>query len=113
MPAGTVLTVDFELFGQRFSALNGGPMFTHSEAVSFQVRCDTQDELDRIWDALVADGGEESMCGWCKDRFGVSWQVVPVVLVDLLASSDAGIAQQAWQAMMHMRRIDISALPVA
>lgn len=103
-PAGSVLLVEFELFGQSFAALNGGPEFPHSEAVSFQVRCDTQEELDRVWDALVADGGSESMCGWCKDRFGVSWQVVPSHL-DRLLSHPA-----AWSALMTMRRIDIQAL---
>lgn len=105
-PAGSVLSVDFTLFGQAFSAINGGPQFPHSEAVSFMVRCDTQDELDRIWDALVAEGGQESQCGWCKDRFGVSWQVVPSHLPDLLARG-------AWPALMPMSRIDIAALEAA
>lgn len=103
---GDVLGVEFELFGQRFAAINGGPQFPHSEAVSFMVRCDTQDELDATWDALVADGGAESMCGWCKDRFGVSWQVVPSSLDQLLAAG-------AWPALMSMRRIDIAALEAA
>lgn len=106
-PQGTdVLTVEFTLFGQAFAGINGGPHFTHSEAVSFMVQCDTQEELDRIWDALVADGGAESQCGWCKDRFGVSWQVVPRALPDLLARG-------AWPALMHMQRIDIAALEAA
>ncbi len=112
-PAGSILVVEFELFGQRFSALNGGPQFPHSEAVSFQVTCDTQAELDRIWDTLIADGGEESMCGWCKDRFGVSWQVVPTVLGELLGGGDEAAAGRAWAAMMTMRRPDIAALEAA
>lgn len=98
-----VLTVEFTLFGQSFVALNGGPQFPHSEAVSFMVHCDTQEELDSIWDALIADGGEESRCGWCRDRFGVSWQIVPRDLQDLLAAG-------AWSALEPMTRIDIAAL---
>lgn len=105
-PAGSVLAVQFTLFGQAFSALNGGPQFPHSEAVSFMVRCDTQEELDRVWDALVADGGSEGMCGWCKDRFGVSWQVVPSRLGEYLGAG-------AWPALMGMQRIDIAALEAA
>lgn len=102
-PAGSVLSVEFTLFGQSFAAINGGPQFPHSEAVSFMVHCDTQGELDHIWDSLVADGGQESRCGWCKDRFGVSWQVVPAHLQQLLAAG-------AWPALMPMTRIDIAAL---
>lgn len=112
-PAGTVLVVEFEIFGQPFAALNGGPEFPHSEAVSFQVGCDTQDELDRLWDALIADGGSESRCGWCRDRFGISWQVVPHALGELLASGDPAVAQRAWQAMMGMSRIVIAELSAA
>jgi len=104
-PAGSVLVVEFEIFGQPFAGLNGGPQFPHSQAVSFQVRCDTQDEIDRIWDALVAEGGHESQCGWCQDRFGVHWQVVPSALGELLSAGDG-----AWQAMMGMRRIVIADL---
>jgi 2-polyprenyl-6-hydroxyphenyl methylase/3-demethylubiquinone-9 3-methyltransferase len=102
-PASDVLAVEFTLFGQAFTAINGGPQFPHSEAVSFMVHCDTQDELDSIWDALVADGGEESRCGWCRDRFGISWQVVPRDIQELLAAG-------AWPALMPMSRIDIQAL---
>jgi len=102
-PADGVLSVSFTLFGQPFVALNGGPQFPHSEAISFMVHCDTQDELDHVWDTLVADGGQESRCGWCKDRFGVSWQVVPSDLQDLLS-------QGAWPALMPMSRIDIAVL---
>jgi predicted 3-demethylubiquinone-9 3-methyltransferase (glyoxalase superfamily) len=113
LPAGTVLVVEFELFGRPFAAMNGGPHATHSDAVSFEVRCDTQDELDHIWDALIAEGGAPSMCGWCRDRFGVSWQVVPNVLIDILAGSDAVRAQRCWDAMLTMQRLDIAALITA
>ena len=109
-PEGSVLTVDFELFGQRFLALNGGPHFMHSPAISFQVFCDTQDEIDRLWDALVSDGGEESMCGWCSDRFGVSWQIIPRRLTDLLSSADAEVARRTTERMMTMRKIVIAEL---
>lgn len=109
-PEGSVLTVDFELFGQRFLALNGGPHFTHSPAVSFQVFCDTQEEVDRLWDALVSDGGEESMCGWCNDRFGVSWQIIPRRLTELLSSADADVARRTTERMMTMRKIVITDL---
>ena len=109
-PEGSVLTVDFELFGQRFLALNGGPHFTHSPAVSFQVFCDTQEEVDRLWDALVSDGGEESMCGWCNDRFGVSWQIIPRRLTELLSSAAADAARRTTERMMTMRKIVITDL---
>lgn len=112
-PAGTVLVVEFELFGRPFAALNGGPGFPHSEAVSFQVLCDTQEELDRIWFTLIANGGKESQCGWCKDRFGVSWQIIPRRLGELLGSSDPRVSQASWAAMMTMTRIDIAALDAA
>lgn len=109
-PEGSVLTVEFELFGQPFVALNGGPQYTHSHAISFQVFCDTQDEVDRLWDALVSDGGEESMCGWCSDRFGVSWQVIPRRLTELLSSPDAAVARRATERMLTMRKIVIAEL---
>jgi predicted 3-demethylubiquinone-9 3-methyltransferase (glyoxalase superfamily) len=112
-PAGSVLTVEFELFGRPFAGLNAGPQFPHSEAVSFQVSCETQEEIDRVWSALIADGGQESMCGWCKDRFGVSWQVTAAKLGQLLSSPDPGAAQRAWAAMMGMRKIDIAGLVAA
>ncbi len=108
LPKGTVLVVEFTIFGRPFAALNGGPHFTHSEAVSFQVLCDTQDEIDRLWNALVADGGEESMCGWCKDRFGVSWQIVPRMLNPLLQHADATVRMRAWDAMVKMRKLVIA-----
>lgn len=109
-PEGSVLTVEFELFGQPFLALNGGPHFTHSPAISFQVFCDTQEELDRLWDALVSNGGEESMCGWCSDRFGVSWQIIPRRLTELLSSGDADVARRTTERMMTMRKIVIAEL---
>lgn len=109
-PEGSVLTVEFELFGQPFVALNGGPQYTHSHAISFQVFCDTQEEVDRLWDALVSDGGEESMCGWCSDRFGVSWQVIPRRLTELLSSPDAAVARRATERMLTMRKIVIAEL---
>lgn len=109
-PEGSILTVEFELFGQPFAALNGGPEFPHSEAVSFQVVCETQDDVDRIWDALVADGGEESMCGWCKDRFGVSWQIIPEALDRALKGLDGYDSEFAFKAMMNMSRIIVAEL---
>ena len=112
-PAGTVLVVEFELFGQPFAALNGGPGFPHSEAISFQVMCDTQEELDRIWFTLIADGGAESQCGWCSDRFGVCWQVTPRRLGERLGDPDPAVSQAAWAAMMQMSRIDIAAIDAA
>jgi predicted 3-demethylubiquinone-9 3-methyltransferase (glyoxalase superfamily) len=109
-PAGTVLTVEFQIFGQSFAALNGGPQFPHTEAVSFQIGCDSQDEVDHIWNSLIANGGEESMCGWCKDRFGISWQVIPKILVELLSGGDKANSGKAFAAMMKMHKIDIAEL---
>lgn len=109
-PEGSILTVDFEMFGQSFAALNGGPQFPHSEAVSFQVQCETQDEIDRLWTSLTSSGGEESMCGWCKDRFGVSWQVTPRLLHDVLTGDDDEAADRAFVAMMKMGKIDIETI---
>lgn len=106
------MTVSFELDGRSFVALNGGPMFTFNEAVSFQIMCDTQAEIDHYWDALTA-GGEESRCGWLKDRFGVSWQVVPVRLPELLSSEDPAVAQRVTEAFMPMNKLDISVLEAA
>ncbi len=108
-PAGTVLTVVFELDGQRITALNGGPQFTFDEAISFQVDCADQAEVDYFWERLT-DGGEESMCGWVKDRFGLSWQVVPRRMLELLGDPDPGRAQRAMAAMMQMRKLDVSEL---
>ena len=109
-PAGTILTVEFELFGRPFAALNGGPRFPHSEAVSFQVACETQADVDRIWDAIIARGGTESQCGWCKDRWGVSWQIIPNALGRALRGLDGYDADYAFRAMMQMRRIVVADL---
>ena len=109
MKEGDVLTVDFTLDGQSYTALNGGPQFPFSEAISFQIVCRDQEETDHYWTRLT-DGGEESMCGWLKDRFGVSWQVFPEELITLTNDPDPGRAQRATQAMLQMRRIDIAGI---
>ncbi|WP_342246883.1 VOC family protein [Pseudomonas sp. OTU5201] len=111
---GSVLTVDFELDGQRFTALNGGPDFTFNEAVSFQIHCDDQEELDHYWDTL-SDGGDPSaqQCGWLKDRFGLSWQVVPIAMIKMLEDSQSAGSQRAFAAMMQMKKLDIAALKKA
>jgi predicted 3-demethylubiquinone-9 3-methyltransferase (glyoxalase superfamily) len=106
---GTVMTVDFELDGQPFVALNGGPDFTFNEAISFQVSCKDQDEVDTFWDTL-SEGGEEGPCGWLKDRFGVSWQIVPTALPELLGDPDREKAQRVMQAMLSMKKIEIDEL---
>ena len=108
-PAGTVMTVEFELDGQRFVGINGGPQFTFSEAVSFEITCKDQAEVDRYWEALT-DGGEEGPCGWLKDRFGLSWQVVPEGMDQIFADPDKDRAARAFQAMMTMKKLDIAAL---
>jgi len=110
--AGEVLTVAFEINGQRFTALNGGPQFTPSEAISFQIPCDSQDEVDRYWDRLT-DGGEEGPCGWVKDRFGVSWQVFPKRMIELFAGPDREAATRAMAAMMKMHKIDLAQIEEA
>jgi predicted 3-demethylubiquinone-9 3-methyltransferase (glyoxalase superfamily) len=107
---GTALTVDFELDGRPYVALNGGPQFTFNEAVSFQIRCQDQEEVDRYWQTLTSDGGEEGPCGWLKDRWGLSWQVIPVQLEELLADPDPDRSQRAMKAMMSMGKLDIAAL---
>ncbi len=112
VPAGEIITATFTINGQEFSALNGGPMFKFNEAVSFQILCDTQEEIDHYWHKLT-EGGEESMCGWLKDPFGLSWQVVPSILADLLAGPDPAGAQRATQAMLQMKKLDIAALQAA
>jgi len=109
---GTVMTISFELDGQEYVALNGGPDFTFNEAISFQVSCKDQDEVDTYWSKL-AEGGEEGPCGWLKDRFGVSWQIVPTALPELLSNSDPEISQRVMAAMLQMRKIDIAALEEA
>jgi predicted 3-demethylubiquinone-9 3-methyltransferase (glyoxalase superfamily) len=112
-PKGTVMTATFELAGQEFVALNGGPQFHFTEAISFVVACETQEEVDRYWEQLIAGGGKESMCGWLKDRFGVSWQIVPTALGRLLGDKDPAKAGRAMKAMMQMRKLDIKALKAA
>ncbi len=113
LPKGTVLTIAFELDGQAFTALNGGPQYKFTEAVSFQIYCETQDEVDHYWNGLLAGGGTESMCGWLKDRFGLSWQVVPNRLIELIGSPDAAKAKRAMEAMFKMKKIDIAAIEAA
>ena len=108
-PEGTVMTVAFDLDGQPFLALNGGPQFSFSEAISFSVSCKDQDEVDAYWDAL-ADGGEEGPCGWLKDRFGVSWQIVPDALPKLLSDPDKERSQRVMAAMLQMKKIEIDEL---
>lgn len=109
--AGSVMTVEFELNGQPFTALNGGPHFKFNEAVSFQIMCRTQDEIDRYWEKLGAGGDPAAQqCGWLKDRFGLSWQVVPTLLPELLAHPDPEKARRAAEAMLGMKRIDLAAL---
>jgi len=110
--AGSVMTVEFEIEGQQFLALNGGPQFKFNEAVSFQVLCDTQAEVDYFWSKLSA-GGQEGQCGWLKDRFGLSWQVVPKVLPKLIKDKDAKAADRVMKAMLGMRKIDIAVLEQA
>jgi predicted 3-demethylubiquinone-9 3-methyltransferase (glyoxalase superfamily) len=107
MTEGDVLTVSFTLDGQEYVGLNGGPQFPFSEAISFQIMCTDQEEADHYWNRLV-EGGEESQCGWLKDKFGVSWQVIPTEMLSLLNDPDAGRAQRATQAMLGMRRIDLA-----
>jgi len=110
---GDVITVDFSLSGQRYVGLNGGPEFTFDEAISFVIDCEDQAELDRYWDALVEGGGTHGPCGWLKDRFGVSWQVVPARLYELLKSSDGDAAERAMQAMLRMSKLDVDELEAA
>jgi len=108
-PEGMVMVVNFELDGQEFMALNGGPEFTFDEAISFQVNCESQDEVDEFW-AKLSDGGEEGPCGWLKDKFGVSWQIVPTVLDELVADPDPERAQRAMKAMLGMKKLDVAEL---
>jgi predicted 3-demethylubiquinone-9 3-methyltransferase (glyoxalase superfamily) len=109
-PKGKVMSMDFEVAGQRFAGVNGGPIFKFNESVSFQIDCKDQAEVDYYWAALAGDGGTESQCGWLKDRFGLSWQVVPVQLTAALSDKDPKRAQRAMQAMLTMRKIDIQAI---
>jgi len=110
-PAGSVMVVAFELDGQRFTALNGGPLFEFNEAISLQVSCETQDEVDYYWDKLSAGGDETAQqCGWLKDRYGVSWQIVPSVLPEIMSGGDTAGSGRAMQAMLQMKKLDIDAL---
>lgn len=111
-PEGMVMAVSFELDGQEFVALNGGPEFTFDEAISFQVSCETQDEVDEFWSRL-SEGGEEGPCGWLKDRYGLSWQIVPRRLMELIKDPDRAKSQRAMSAMLGMKKIDIAAVEQA
>jgi predicted 3-demethylubiquinone-9 3-methyltransferase (glyoxalase superfamily) len=112
-PAGQVMSVEFEVAGMHLVGINGGPQFTFSEAVSFQVDCVDQAEVDRYWERFIADGGQESQCGWLKDRYGLSWQIVPAGMEELFSDPDPGRAQRAMQAMLGMRKLDVDALRAA
>src|SRR6266498_1260357 len=112
-PAGSVMTVEFELEGQKFTALNGSPVFKFNESISFVVNCDSQEEVDYFWEKLTADGGEESACGWLTDKFGLSWQVVPTVLIDMLHDEDSEKSERVTNAMLQMKKIDIKTLKEA
>jgi predicted 3-demethylubiquinone-9 3-methyltransferase (glyoxalase superfamily) len=111
-PKSTVMTVTFQLNGQEFMALNGGPQFTFSPAISFMVNCETQEEVDELWDKLSA-GGSQEQCGWLKDQYGVSWQIVPTALGELMQDQDAAKAERVMKAMLHMKKLDINALKQA
>jgi predicted 3-demethylubiquinone-9 3-methyltransferase (glyoxalase superfamily) len=111
--AGTVMTATFQLEGQEFMVLNGGPEFKFNESISFLVDCKTQEEVDDLWAKLTADGGEESQCGWLKDKFGVSWQIIPQALSELLSDPDPVKAQSVMQAMLQMQKIDVAKLQAA
>jgi predicted 3-demethylubiquinone-9 3-methyltransferase (glyoxalase superfamily) len=110
---GSVLTIEFEIEGQKFTALNGGPQFKFNESVSFVVYCQTQDEVDYFWQKLTADGGQESECGWLRDKFGLSWQVTPTVLIEMLHDKDPKKSERVMNAMMQMQKIDIGKLKAA
>ncbi len=107
---GKILTIEFELAGQRYVAMNGGPPFTFAMGVSLQVNCDTQAEIDKLWDGLLANGGKTQACGWLTDRFGLSWQITPTILPKLLADKDPARADRAMKAMMNMIKLDIAEL---
>ena len=112
-PKGTVMTVSFELRGQKFVALNGGPQFTFNESISFVVNCDSQEEIDHFWEKLTADGGMEVECGWLKDKFGVAWQVIPAVFWDWAESPDSGAFERVMCALLKMRKMDLATLEQA
>jgi predicted 3-demethylubiquinone-9 3-methyltransferase (glyoxalase superfamily) len=113
MPEGAVLTIDFELAGQRFQALNGGPMFTFTEAISLSVDCETQAEIDRYWDRLTSGGGKPVQCGWLKDKYGLSWQIVPSALAKMMQDGSPERTARAMAALMGMVKLDIAALKKA
>jgi 2-polyprenyl-6-hydroxyphenyl methylase/3-demethylubiquinone-9 3-methyltransferase len=110
---GDVLTVEFTVAGISCIGLNGGPAFKHSEAFSFQIATDDQEETDRLWNAIIGNGGQESACGWCKDKWGLSWQITPRVLTDAINDPDPGVAQRAFEAMMQMTKIDVAKIEAA
>jgi predicted 3-demethylubiquinone-9 3-methyltransferase (glyoxalase superfamily) len=112
-PVGSVLTIEFEIEGQKFVALNGGPQFKFNESISFVVNCETQKEVDYFWEKLTADGGDESQCGWLRDKFGVSWQVTPTLLIDMLHDKDSAKSERVMKAMLPMQKIDIEKLKTA
>ncbi len=112
-PNGSVMTISFELDGLKFTAINGGPMFTLTEVVSFVVRCETQNEVDHYWNLLTADGGKPSRCGWLKERFALSWQIIPHALPELLQAQDPRMQQRVTQALMQMTKIEIAQLEAA
>ena len=112
-PKGSVMTVEFELQGQKFVGLNGGPLFKFTEAVSFAINCESQEEVDYFWQKLTAEGGAESQCGWLKDRYGLSWQVVPTAVIAMLKDKDSAKSQRVMQAVMQMKKIDIPILKQA
>jgi len=112
-PKGTVMAGTFQLEGQQFMALNGGPHFKFTEAISLLVNCETQEEVDDLWQKLTADGGAPSQCGWLKDKFGLSWQIIPAVLMEVLADKDAEKSNRVMEAMLQMSKIDINALKQA
>lgn len=109
-PAGMVLTVDFTLAGQKLQGLNGGPEFQFNESVSFVIECEDQSEVDRLWEALTTDGGEPGPCGWVKDRYGLSWQIVPKAMNEMLESEDTDAARRAMEAMLQMSKLDVEEL---
>ncbi|HVS21137.1 MAG TPA: VOC family protein [Pyrinomonadaceae bacterium] len=109
-PKGSVMVAEFQIEGQKFVALNAGPRFKFTEAISFVINCETQEEVDYFWEKLTADGGAESMCGWLKDKYGLSWQVVPTILTELMKDKDPAKAQRVMQAMLQMKKIDIPTL---
>jgi predicted 3-demethylubiquinone-9 3-methyltransferase (glyoxalase superfamily) len=109
-PKESVMVVEFQIEGQEFVALNGGPHFKFTEATSFVVNCKTQEEVDYFWEKLIADGGAESQCGWLKDKYGLSWQIVPTILTELLKDKDASKSQRVMKAMLQMKKIDIATL---